>query len=65
MDRSFNKASRLPKMLEGLLTEKLMFLKVTWTISLKIFKLRLWLFKQVWEIQTYIALINVNGSSLL
>ena len=28
-------------------------------------ELRLWFFKKVWEIQTYMALINLNGSSLL
>ena len=28
--------------------------------ELQILELRLWLFKHVWEIQTYIAFINVN-----
>ena len=42
-----------------------MFQKVKWTILLKILELKLWLFKQVWGIRTCIALINVNGSSLL
>ena len=65
VDKNFNKASSLSKMFEGLLIEKLLFCKVKWTISLKILELRLWLYKQVCEIQTYIVLINVNGSSLL
>ena len=37
--------------------EGLSLVKLT---ELQILELRLWLFKQVWEIQTYIAFINVN-----
>ena len=51
-------------MFEGLLIEKLIFWKVKWTISLKTLGFRLWLFKQVSEIQTYIVLINVNKLKL-
>ena len=54
----------MPKFFEGLLIEKLVFQKVKRIISLKTLKFRLWLFKQVWEIQTYVALINVNKLKL-
>ena len=63
VNRSFNEAYSLPKMFGGLLIEKLIFQKVKWTISLKVLDLD-YGFKQVWEIQTYIALINVNNSNL-
>ena len=64
MDKTFNKDSSLPKMFEALLIEKIIFEKVKWTILLQTLELRLWHFQQAWEIQTYIALINVNKFKL-